>query len=132
LVGENGSLTHQIKKGILPSLILWDHLELVKTTLGHYNSPYQWRPFYTLSAISSGVKDIREVIEKAKAKWWIVHNQKPNSLYEGNFIALGQIAAKTHVLGAGKKVGFTLIWCTTENPSFEVNSSAPIQGQVIF
>ena len=66
LVGEQGSLTHQIKKGILPSLILWGPPGTGKTTLAQIMATESKRPFYQLSAIHSGVKDIREVIEKAK------------------------------------------------------------------
>lgn len=66
LVGEAGSLTHQIKKGIIPSLILWGPPGTGKTTLANIIANESQRPFYTLSAINSGVKDIREVIGKAK------------------------------------------------------------------
>ena len=66
LVGEQGSLTHQIAKGIIPSLILWGPPGTGKTTLAQIMAQESKRPFYQLSAIHSGVKDIREVIEKAK------------------------------------------------------------------
>ena len=66
LVGEQGSLTQQISKGIIPSLILWGPPGTGKTTLAQIMAQESKRPFYQLSAIHSGVKDIREVIEKAK------------------------------------------------------------------
>ena len=66
LVGDQGSLTHQIAKGIIPSLILWGPPGTGKTTLAQIMAQESKRPFYILSAINSGVKDIREVIEKAK------------------------------------------------------------------
>ena len=66
LVGKNGVLTKLIKKGIIPSLILWGPPGIGKTTLANIIATESKRPFYTLSAISSGVKDVREVIEKAK------------------------------------------------------------------
>ena len=66
LVGENGALTQHIKNGTLPSLILWGPPGTGKTTLAQIMANESKRPFYTLSAINSGVKDVREVIEKAK------------------------------------------------------------------
>jgi len=66
LVGDKGSLRNQIEKGIIPSLILWGPPGVGKTTLANIVAETTDRPFYTLSAISSGVKDVREVIERAK------------------------------------------------------------------
>ena len=66
LVGPEGSLTQQIAKGLIPSLILWGPPGTGKTTLAQIMAQESKRPFYQLSAIHSGVKDIREVIEKAK------------------------------------------------------------------
>ena len=66
LVGKKGVLTNLIKQGIIPSLILWGPPGIGKTTLANIIATESKRPFYTLSAISSGVKDVREVIEKAK------------------------------------------------------------------
>ncbi|WP_438972050.1 AAA family ATPase, partial [Polaribacter sp.] len=66
LVGKEGVLTKLIKQGVIPSLILWGPPGIGKTTLANIIATESNRPFYTLSAISSGVKDVREVIEKAK------------------------------------------------------------------
>ena len=66
LIGEHGALQKQIKSGNIPSLILWGPPGVGKTTLANIIAKESDRPFYTLSAISSGVKDVREVIEKAK------------------------------------------------------------------
>ena len=67
LVGPTGSLTQQIAKGLIPSLILWGPPGTGKTTLAQIMAQESKRPFFQLSAIHSGVKDIREVIEKAKS-----------------------------------------------------------------
>ena len=66
LVGPNGSLTQQIEKGIIPSMLFWGSPGTGKTTLAQIIAQESKRPFYVLSAINSGVKDIRDVIEKAK------------------------------------------------------------------
>ena len=66
LVGKQGALTNQIKSGVIPSLIFWGPPGTGKTTLANIIATESQRPFYTLSAISSGVKDVREVIDKAK------------------------------------------------------------------
>jgi len=66
LVGKKGVLTNLIKQGIIPSLILWGPPGIGKTTLANIIATESKRPFYTLSAISSGVKDVRDVIEKSK------------------------------------------------------------------
>ncbi|MBP6425335.1 MAG: AAA family ATPase, partial [Flavobacterium sp.] len=77
LVGPNGSLTQQIAKGIIPSLILWGPPGTGKTTLAQIISQESKRPFYTLSAINSGVKDIRDVIEKAKQSGGLFTSKNP-------------------------------------------------------
>jgi len=66
LIGEKGALRQQIKRGIIPSMIFWGPPGVGKTTLANIIANESDRPFFTLSAISSGVKDVREVIEKAK------------------------------------------------------------------
>ena len=66
LVGKDGALTKQLKQGLIPSMIFWGPPGTGKTTLANIIASESERPFYTLSAINSGVKDVREIIEKAK------------------------------------------------------------------
>lgn len=77
LVGETGSLRNQIKKGLIPSLILWGPPGTGKTTLANIIANESDRPFYTLSAISSGVKEVREVIDKAKQSGGLFTSKNP-------------------------------------------------------
>lgn len=118
LVGEQGSLTHQIKKGIIPSLILWGPPGTGKTTLANIIANESQRPFYTLSAISSGVKDIREVIEKAKQSGGLFTSKNPILFIDE--IHRFSKSQQDSLLGAVEKGWVTLIGATTENPSFEV------------
>ena len=118
LVGEGGSLTHQIKKGIIPSLILWGPPGTGKTTLALIIANESKRPFYTLSAINSGVKDIREVIEKAKERGNLFSTKNPILFIDE--IHRFSKSQQDSLLGAVEKGWITLIGATTENPSFEV------------
>jgi putative ATPase len=117
LVGPNGSLTQQIKNGIIPSLLFWGPPGTGKTTLAQIISNKLEAPFYTLSAISSGVKDVREVIEKAKG------NRFFNTVSPILFIDEIHRFSKSQqdsLLNAVETGVVTLIGATTENPSFEV------------
>ncbi|AOW18745.1 AAA family ATPase [Polaribacter vadi] len=118
LVGKNGVLTKLIKQGIIPSLILWGPPGIGKTTLANIIATESKRPFYTLSAISSGVKDVREVIEKAKNSGGLFTAKNPILFIDE--IHRFSKSQQDSLLGAVEKGWVTLIGATTENPSFEV------------
>jgi putative ATPase len=118
LVGPNGSLTLQIEKGIIPSLIFWGSPGTGKTTLAQIIAQESKRPFYVLSAINSGVKDIREVIEKAKQSGGMFTAKNPILFIDE--IHRFSKSQQDSLLAAVEKGWVTLIGATTENPSFEV------------
>lgn len=118
LVGPKGALTRQIHSGMLPSLILWGPPGTGKTTLAEIMAEESQRPFYTLSAINSGVKDVREVIEKAKKGEGLFTTRNPILFIDE--IHRFSKSQQDSLLGAVEKGWVTLIGATTENPSFEV------------
>jgi putative ATPase len=118
LVGPKGSLTQQIEKGIIPSLIFWGSPGTGKTTLAQIIAQESKRPFYILSAINSGVKDIRDVIEKAKQSGGLFTAKNPILFIDE--IHRFSKSQQDSLLAAVEKGWITLIGATTENPSFEV------------
>lgn len=117
LVGEGAVLRKAITSGLLPSIILWGPPGVGKTTLAQIISEQLDRPFYTLSAINSGVKDVREVIQRAKSQQFFGTNNPVLFIDEIHRFSKSQ---QDSLLGAVEKGTVTLIGATTENPSFEV------------
>ena len=123
LVGENAILNKIIVSGNIPSMILWGPPGVGKTTLAFIISKYLNRPFITLSAVNSGVKDVRKVIEQAKV-------QNAKAILFIDEIHRFSKSQQDSLLGAVEKGTITLIGATTENPSFEVISPLLSRCQV--
>lgn len=122
LTGKGSILRDSIEKGKLPSMILWGPPGSGKTTVANIIAHTLSLPFFTLSAISSGVKEIREVIELSA--------KRPGSVLFIDEIHRFNKAQQDALLGAVEKGIITLIGATTENPSFEVNSALLSRCQV--
>ena len=122
LTGEGSILRTAIENGKVPSMILWGPPGVGKTTIANIIAQTLQVPFYTLSAISSGVKEVREVIEAARSQQKVIL-----FIDEIHRFNKGQQDA---LLGAVEKGVITLIGATTENPSFEVNSALLSRCQV--
>jgi putative ATPase len=122
LVGPNGIIRKAITTGNIPSMILWGPPGVGKTTIANIIANEVKRPFHVLSAVSAGVKDVREVIEKAK------HTNRPILFIDE--IHRFNKSQQDALLGAVEKGTITLIGATTENPSFEVNSALLSRSQV--
>jgi putative ATPase len=118
LVGENGTISQMISRDMVPSLIFWGPPGIGKTTLANLISKETKRSFFTLSAISSGVKDVREVIQKAKQDQGLFEQKNPILFIDE--IHRFSKSQQDSLLGAVEKGWITLIGATTENPSFEV------------
>jgi putative ATPase len=127
LVGEGAVLRKMIDSGHLSSIILWGPPGVGKTTLAKIIANSLNRPFYILSAINSGVKDIREVIDKAKSNSFF---SAPNPILFIDEIHRFSKAQQDSLLGAVEQGLVTLIGATTENPSFEVISPLLSRCQV--
>lgn len=122
LVGPNGIIRKAIKTGNVPSMILWGPPGVGKTTIANIIAHEVKRPFYQLSAVSAGVKDVREVIDKAK--------YSSRAILFIDEIHRFNKSQQDALLGAVEKGTITLIGATTENPSFEVNSALLSRCQV--
>jgi putative ATPase len=123
LVGKGSALRKAIDNGQIPSMILWGPPGVGKTTLAKIIANTLFRPFYTLSAVSSGVKDVREVIARAKQGGG------------GAILFIDEIhrfskSQQDSLLNAVEEGIITLIGATTENPSFEVISPLLSRAQV--
>ncbi len=118
LVGPKGSLTSQLKTGMIPSMLFWGPPGTGKTTLANIIANESGRPFYTLSAVDSGVAAVREVIEKAKKSDTLFSTKNPILFIDE--IHRFSKSQQDSLLGAVEKGWITLIGATTENPSFEV------------
>ena len=122
LTGKGSVLRNSIENGKIPSMILWGPPGVGKTTIANIIAKTLDLPFYTLSAISSGVKEVREVIEESK--------KLDNSILFIDEIHRFNKGQQDALLGAVEKGIITLIGATTENPSFEVNSALLSRCQV--
>jgi len=128
LIGPQGALTQALKQGLIPSMIFWGPPGIGKTTLATIIAQESERPFYTLSAISSGVKDVREIIEKAKTSGGLFTTKNPILFIDE--IHRFSKSQQDSLLQAVEKGWVTLIGATTENPSFEVISALLSRCQV--
>jgi putative ATPase len=122
LAGKNSILRTAIEKGKIPSMIFWGPPGTGKTTIANIIANTLKVPFFNLSAISAGVKDVREVIEQAKTQ--------PGAILFIDEIHRFNKGQQDALLGAVEKGILTLIGATTENPSFEVNSALLSRCQV--
>jgi putative ATPase len=122
LVGTNGIIRKAIETGNVPSMILWGPPGVGKTTIANIIANEVKRPFHVLSAVSAGVKDVREVIDKAKFS--------SRAILFIDEIHRFNKSQQDALLGAVEKGTITLIGATTENPSFEVNSALLSRCQV--
>ena len=128
LVGKDGMLYRQIKSGVIPSQILWGPPGIGKTTLANIIANESGRPFFKLSAINSGVKDIRDVIDNAKKSGGLFTAKNPILFIDE--IHRFSKSQQDSLLEAVEKGWVTLIGATTENPSFEVISALLSRCQV--
>ena len=117
LVGPSGVLRKAVETGHIPSFILWGPPGVGKTTLARLIAHQLQRPFYTLSAIHAGVKEVRETIEKARGQRFF---SAPNPILFIDEIHRFNKSQQDSLLGAVEEGVITLIGATTENPSFEV------------
>lgn len=122
LTGKDGVLRKSIEAGNVPSMILWGPPGVGKTTIANIIANQVKRPFKTISAVSAGVKDVREIISQARSRSKVI-------LFIDEIHRFNK-AQQDALLGAVEKGIITLIGATTENPSFEVNSALLSRCQV--
>src|SRR5882724_3991586 len=122
LIGKGGILRTAIENGKVPSIIFWGPPGTGKTTIANIIAHTLHVPFFSLSAISAGVKEVREIIEEAKTR--------PASILFIDEIHRFNKGQQDALLGAVEKGIITLLGATTENPSFEVNSALLSRCQV--
>ncbi|MFN5784978.1 MAG: replication-associated recombination protein A [Flavobacteriia bacterium] len=127
LLKEGASLRRALDAGLIPSMIFWGPPGVGKTTLAHLIAQHLKRPFHTLSAISSGVKDVRDIITRVEQGG--IFQQKGTILFIDEIHRFSK-AQQDSLLGAVEKGTVTLIGATTENPSFEVISALLSRCQV--
>ena len=127
IVGRGAVLRQAIESGKIPSFILWGPPGVGKTTLANIIANQLERPFYALSAINSGVKDIRDTIDAAKKQQFF---GRPNPILFIDEIHRFSKSQQDSLLGAVEKGIVTLVGATTENPSFEVISALLSRAQV--
>ena len=127
LLKEGASLRRALDSGLIPSMIFWGPPGVGKTTLAHLIANHLDRPYHVLSAISSGVKDVREVIQKVESAGMF---QQAGTILFIDEIHRFSKAQQDSLLGAVEKGIVTLIGATTENPSFEVISALLSRCQV--
>jgi putative ATPase len=128
LIGPKGGLTPILESGNLPSIILWGPPGTGKTTLARLLAHQKERPFYQLSAINSGVKEIRDILQKAEQSGGLFSNKSPLLFIDE--IHRFSKSQQDSLLGAVEKGSVTLIGATTENPSFEVINALMSRCQV--
>jgi len=128
LMAPNAGLRRAIDSGVLPSLILWGPPGVGKTTLANLIAKKMDRPFYSLSAVHSGVKEVREVIAQAEQN--TIFNAGKSPILFIDEIHRFSKSQQDSLLGAVEKGAVTLIGATTENPSFEVISALLSRCQV--
>ena len=128
LVGKNGALFQSIQSGFIPSMILWGPPGTGKTTLAKLLAGEKKRPFYELSAINAGVKEVRDIIQKAQNQGGLFTDKNPLLFIDE--VHRFSKSQQDALLGAVEKGIITLIGATTENPSFEVINALLSRCQV--